>query len=102
MDRFAANIELTYLVRIFAEFEAALRDVWRLHFKRPSAPPVSALIDSIGAKCGVPDADILEVHQVREYRNSVVHEGVVSSFKLSLGESRNRLCKFMARLPLTW
>jgi hypothetical protein len=44
------NLPGTYIIRIFAEFEAALRDVWGNHFHRDTVPPVRDLIDAIGTR----------------------------------------------------
>ncbi len=39
-----SNLEATYIVRLFAEFESALRIYWKVARKRKSSPQISSLI----------------------------------------------------------
>lgn len=98
----ADSLEATYIVRLFAEFEAGLRSYWSI--VRPTSPPVSALIDAVAARAlsriiADPSGD---VHEVREYRNSLVHEGDDAVKAVSLEESHRRLKLYLSRLPWDW
>lgn len=101
-DNFVDNLEATYLLRLFAEFEAALRDVWANGYRRASSPAARVLIDSVATRCGVPQEDVDNVHTVRVYRNSLVHEGGEAAEPVAFSTARSALGKFIARLPLDW
>lgn len=99
---FAENLEPTYLVRLFAEFESALRDVWAKGYRRKSEPAVRTLIDSVATRCDVSPTNLEVVHRIREFRNSIVHEGISGSLFVEFSEAKSALGKFLARLPLEW
>lgn len=89
-----ADIEPTYLVRMFAIFETTLRDFWENGLHRPTLPPCRQLLDALASdKC--PQALQRGVHEVREYRNFLVHGGESRS-AIAIGEAKRRLCAFQA------
>ena len=97
--RHAANeLEGTYLVRMFSEFETVLRAFWIT--LSPKVPPSRTrdLIDSLGTRCSIPEAHKAHVHSVRMYRNVLVHErdDEVEAFPLS--ECRSFLLIFVSYL----
>lgn len=94
------NLEGTYLIRIFAAFESGLRNYWATI--KDTIPPARDLIESIAGRRGVPDELRDEVHEVRRYRNSLVHEGDEEMSPIALGMARGRLCTYVARLPDEW
>ena len=94
------DLESTYIVRIFAQFEGQLRDCWENHFNRPTRPLMQVLVGSLASRCHMQYGVLNNVHAVREYRNSLVHGGTATP--LTLAESRGYLCKFLAELPGTW
>jgi hypothetical protein len=100
--RLNSNLEATYLIRLFAEFEAGLRDYWRHGLVRDTKPPMADLVSAIGTSRSVPQDVIEAAHQVRETRNSLVHEGGEGGAALPLSESKSRLCKYFCRLPSGW
>jgi hypothetical protein len=93
----ADNLEGTYLIRLFAAFESGLRSYYTT--LKETTPPSTDLIDSIAARRNVPDDLRDEVHQVREYRNNLVHEGDDEIEAVAIDVARSRLCTFFARLP---
>lgn len=95
------NLEATYLIRLFAEFEAGLRQVWQT-LVRPTSPPAQILLDSIAARFYIPAVWLARVHKVRLYRNSLVHESDENIEKMSLVDARSQLCRYFSRLPTTW
>ena len=101
LRRCATNLESTYLVRLFAEFEAILRDYWRHARRRRTRPQMERLIDSIAAYCDMNDMVRKGTHEVRKHRNDLVHhEGTAKSMRLS--EVLARLGQFLSWLPLRW
>ncbi len=96
------HIEATYLVRLFAEFEAGLREAWELAFRRTTAPGVRDLIDSLYAQCSVSQDWRDCVHNIRIYRNVLVHEGSGDVPPIGPREACSWLCRFFSRLPHGW
>jgi hypothetical protein len=94
------RLEGTYIVRLFAEFETGLRLFWTT--VRASEPPTRDLVDGVAARRRVPDRFLEKVHDVREYRNALVHEREGAIASISLAEARGHLCRFFNFLPLTW
>ncbi len=97
----AAELDDTFLIRVFAEFEMTLRDYWHNALRHATEPAVSILIDRIASKRYVRYDDLKSVHQIREYRNSVVHDRRMVN-RVTLPEARSSLCKFLAYLPASW
>lgn len=97
-----ANLQSTYLIRLFAEFEATLREAWRRAYRRASTPPMEQLMEAIAARCVMQQDWRDQAHAVREYRNSLVHEEAAAVAAIALPEARKRLSRFVSRLPLDW
>ena len=92
------HLEATYIVRLFAEFEAALRTYWRSAGKQRRTH-TRHLIDKTASRHYIP-ADLLDrVHQVRECRNRLVHEQTTGP-ELTLDECGSHLCRFLSALTL--
>lgn len=102
---FEANLESTYIVRLYAEFEAGLRDYWENHLKRTTHPPMVQLLTSLAdqrfSSDRVEDADA-----VREFRNFLVHdesgEAPPEMRTFSVAEAKTHLCYFFGRLDPDW
>jgi hypothetical protein len=99
---FRTRLEATYLVRIFAEFEAGSREAWRSSFRRTSHPRTRDLIDSLAALCRINRTWLNRVHEVRAFRNALVHEGGGDAARVGIDEARGHLCRFFSRLPHQW
>ncbi len=96
----ANDLEGTYLIRLFAEFETGIR----LYFdtRRDTTPPAKDLMDSVAALCNISANHRNNAHAVREYRNSLVHEREEDIVPLSIAEARSYLCCFFSYLPNEW
>ena len=94
------NLEGTYLIRMFAEFETGVRS-FRKTIKKGN-PPVKNLIDDVGAKRTIPDDVIQAAHRVRVYRNALVHERDEEVETVPISDSSRFLCTYFARLPIEW
>jgi hypothetical protein len=95
------NLERTYLVRLFAVFEENLRDIWTSSFGKKTQPVAKNLIDGCSARRGISVPRVSsEVHEVRLFRNSVIHGTPAPS--VPIAESKRRLCAFMAWMPEGW
>lgn len=99
--RALGRCEQTYVIRAFAEFEAILREFWQGVLRRPTQPDMSVLVTRIAARRNVPHDDGARLHEVREYRNAVVHAGVTTT-TLTWQQCRSRMAKFLSYLPYSW
>lgn len=98
--RASQNLEGTYVVRLFAEFESGCRQYWRA--KWSTDPKTVDLLDGLAARCGIPDTQRDNAHQVREYRNSLVHEREEKTDAVPMATARGYLCRFFSFLPPEW
>ncbi len=90
------NLEKTYVVRLFAEFEASVRQIYMRIRSRLRSPRgrVTLIMNAITSHSGMGADALVGAHQVREYRNSLVHEGEGGPV-LSLADCRALLCRFL-------
>jgi hypothetical protein len=103
---FTHNLEATYIIRIYAEFEAALRDYWLTYRAQTTRPRMYQLVNQ-----AIPDQsfsqDVIDsADDVREYRNFLVHEiddepqeDVVT---FTVQQAKSRLCTYISRLDPSW
>ncbi len=100
------NLETTYLVRLWAEFETALLSYYRdLTGDAEARIRATDLVNTLAAvRRGRAVADEVRaaVHEVREYRNSLVHERTDPAPPVALVEARSRLNTFLGKLPEQW
>ena len=92
------NLEGTFTVRMFSEFETGLRTYWCVVRKNPPPSKAKPLIDSLAAYCGIPPTIQVGTHSIREYRNFLVHERDDDFEPISLAISRSDLGHFMSFL----
>jgi hypothetical protein len=88
--------------RLFAEFEAGLREAWVRAFGQATSPKTQDLIDSFAARRLIPAPWRAAAHDVRAYRNALIHEGGVDIPPIGLDEAQGHLCRFFSRLPDDW
>jgi hypothetical protein len=100
------NLSTTYLVRLWAEFESALLSYYRYLTSDPDARirAIDLVNYLAGARHGraIPEAARKDVHKVREYRNSLVHERTDLATPVGLVEARSHLNTFLGKLPEQW
>jgi hypothetical protein len=96
----AENLEGTYFVRLFAEFETGVRNYWKTF--RDTHPRMEDLVNSLASRHKIPFNLTVSVHIVRNLRNSLVHEREDVTETVTIGEARKYLCKYLARLPSDW
>jgi hypothetical protein len=97
------DLEPTYVIRIFAVFENGLRSYWQ-SVNPGRKPDMKPLMDAIGSKCKVPYEILKQAHEVREYRNQIVHQRKPGEAVLyiAMDEVRRRLSMYFDRLPFRW
>lgn len=100
------NMESTYLIRLWADFETAIRSYYGWRRNEPdSRIKTRDLIDAVaGVRLGrAISIDVREkVHVVREYRNSLVHARDDLLSAVALSDARRVLNLYLCRLPETW
>ena len=100
-ERMQRNLESTYLLRLFAVFEAGVREAWIKALGKSTNPSTYDLVQGVTSACKIDDEDLRrDVHGVREYRNSLVHGGIATPYSLS--DARRVLNRFFDRLPPDW
>jgi hypothetical protein len=96
----AEHLEGTYIIRLFAEFETAVRLFW--HSFRNTNPPTETLINRVATHRNLPDDWRQNAHAVREYRNLLVHERDEDLAPIPIAHARGHLCRFVSFLPQSW
>ena len=98
--RASENLERTYVVRLFADFESGARQYWEANWA--TYPKTVDLLDGLAARCGIPDTQRDNAHLVRDYRNSLVHERDEETDTVPIALARGYLCRFFSFLPPQW
>jgi hypothetical protein len=99
------NLEGTYLVRLFAAFEAALRSYDRARHNDPTRKKdASVLIDETGGRRGqgISTAVREGAHAVRRVRNYWAHEDDATPEPMTISDARARLQTYLSWLPEEW
>ncbi len=99
---FRRHLEATYIIRLFAEIEAGLREAWELAFHRTTIPSARDLIESLHAQCMISNEWCAGTNDVRIYRNALVHEGGGDAEPVELRQACADLCRFLSGLPHHW
>jgi hypothetical protein len=101
LRRCSTNLEKTFTLRLFAEFESTLRDYWQNGMKRTTEPGMFDLMESIVNSRSMNSDDLAVAHRVRELRNDLVHENVGYSL-LDFKTCLQALGRYLRWLPLGW
>lgn len=104
VKRASDNLERTFVMRLFSEFEGVLLDYWEHGLGRETDPKAVDLINGIAASCPLPigHAHRDDVHHVRRYRNGLVHPRADPVDPLTVDQCLNRLGKYLAYFPQSW
>src|SRR5438477_5071231 len=76
VQRCRGNLEITYILRLFATWEAILRDFWLHGIRRNTEPDLVQLVDSLAGRRNVDPATVAGAHDLRRFRNEIVHENL--------------------------
>ena len=105
LSRAHKNLDGTYIVRLFAAFEAALRSYDRAKHNDPARETNAAvMIDRIGGKRGrgIQSGVRERAHDVRRVRNYWAHEEDAVLAPMTVDEARARLQAYLRELPDEW
>lgn len=101
MQSCAAVFHDLYFVQMFASFESILRHFWRAKV-RNTRPVTTQLVSSIAVRRKVPQGTVDSVHEIRRFRNFLMHEEHDVQRRFTIDEAGAPLNTFLARLPPTW
>lgn len=101
-ERSLEKLSATYPIRLFAEFETALREAWGRAYCKTSHPRSVELLEAFAARCAVPPKLYASVDDVRRYRNALVHEEDQSVAAIPIADAGKTLRRFLSWLPTTW
>ena len=100
--RAISNVEQTYLIRLFTEFEGIAVHYYRYGLKRRSRNPKIAVVMAVlHYRHNIDPTTFNEADEVRDMRNALVHTGQHSP-PLDFATSAKRLGRFLHWLPQTW
>jgi hypothetical protein len=101
IDTVLDRLEGTYLVRLFSEFETALRKFLRAKKLRPPNK-AEGLVNKVRDRARVPDEHTDDVHKVREYRNTLVHDVLEPTESVTMREATKYCSTFLSWLQRSW
>ena len=93
------RLEDTYVIRLFSEFEAVLREYWLATVRSAVPVRVDTLMNRLGSRHRVPAQIRAGAHAVQHHRNALVHCGAPAAARVALGNARRALNRFLAVLP---
>lgn len=93
------NVESTYTLRLFAEFEAILREQYPVSRPGRKVPTQSdSLINGLGSHYKIAPARLQNVHRVRRFRHSVAHAGPAAE-PITFPDALSHLNWFLSFIP---
>jgi hypothetical protein len=95
------RLEGTYLLRLFAEFETALRHYLRA-FRIKAPNNAEPLINKVRDRAHIANDDALKVHAVRRYRNNLIHDDAAPAPPVTIRVATKDLGTFLACLQRYW
>ncbi len=96
------NLNATYAIRMFAEFETGLRAFWVVTKVDPEPSRVAEIIDRIASGRRIVGDFLINAHRVRIYRNRQVHDNLEVGESVSVAACRSFLKNYLARMPQDW
>jgi len=95
------RLEGTYIIRLFAEFETSLRH-FMTDFGYRMPRQVESLISRVRDRANVAKDHALRAHEVRVYRNTLVHDRLEPAPSISVREATSCLGTFLSWLQRMW
>lgn len=100
----AESLDTIFTIRLFAAFEGMLRQHMRQHHPKPAVPEdagAAFLIDRVAAAQAIRISISLcnEVHEVRKYRNSLMHPDGTRAIEIPFTVALARLARYVGWLP---
>ena len=101
VNRASDRLEGTFIIRLFSEFEVALKTILRERKVRKIPKDAKPLINRVATYFKFSGMILDNVHAVREYRNKLVHNlvsGIADEERMTIRTATSRLCTFLSRL----
>jgi hypothetical protein len=102
LRRFRDKLPATYFIRLFAEFETAVREYWIKGLGKDSQIRFRDMIESVASRQPIDDDWVKAVQAARKYRNSLIHEEDAESIPMALADARRSFGRYLGRLPDDW
>lgn len=103
--RASERLEGTYIIRLFSEFEVAMKTILRERKIKKIPRDAKPLINRV-ASCVKFSGPILDnAHVVREYRNKLVHNlvyGIPDDQMMTIRAVTSYLCTYLSRSVARW
>ncbi len=97
-----SNLNGTYGIRLFAEFETGLRKFWGTTRIEAEPRGIAEIIDRIAARHGIGHVELTNAHRARRYRNRQIHDSEEVGETLEMSDCRSVLCTFLGKMPPNW
>jgi hypothetical protein len=98
--RASERLEGTYVIRLFSEFEVALKTILRQWKLKKIPRGVKPLINRVASHLKFSGPILDNAHLVRHYRNGLVHNlvyGIPDDRKTTIRTATSHLCTFLSR-----
>jgi hypothetical protein len=100
LTRCRENLEINYILRLFSEFEAAVRDYW-VSRVRNTRPNMSTLMDRVADRCGITALVLVTAHDIRSFRNDIIHQNP-RALTFDYSDCAKSLGNYLGFLPQKW
>jgi hypothetical protein len=105
VNRASERLEGTYVIRLFSEFEVALKTFLRERKVKNIPGGAKLLIDRVASFVKFSGPILDKAHEVREYRNRLVHHlvyGIPDTQRMTIRIATSHLCTFLSRSLARW
>lgn len=103
---FEDKLEATYIIRIYAEFEAALRSFWATYRRQQTHPAMVQLVNAAIPNQRFPQDVVDNADDLRVYRNFLVHdtedEPPADMVTFNVAEAKKHTCAYIACFDAEW
>ncbi len=96
------NLNNTYAIRLFADFETGLRQFWTAARLEPEPRSITEIIDRVASRHRIGSDELRNVHRVRKDRNRQVHDNEEEGEAIDVGDCRHFLNAFLGEMPSSW
>lgn len=96
-----AELPSVFLTRMFAGFESIVRSFWRTNV-RDTKPLTEVLLNCVAQRRGVPQDAIDAAHDIRDCRNSLMHDDHEIERPYTIDEACKCLNRYLSWLPDSW
>jgi hypothetical protein len=100
LARCLENLEINYILRLFSEFEAAVRDYW-VSQVRNTRPNMATLIDRVADRIGITVPVLQGAHDIRDFRNDIIHQNP-RALRFDYSDCAKALGSYLGFLPQSW